>query len=52
MINIKGAIFCQIIKINEFFQFSPSIIFGNQKWNGAIPNFNINDEIKIKLIKL
>lgn len=33
----KGAIFCQVNKINEEFQLIPSITFGNQKWKGAIP---------------
>jgi len=33
-----------------FIQFNPSITFGNQKWNGAIPLFNINVEEKIKFI--
>lgn len=47
---IKGAIFCQVIKIKLFIQFSPSITFGNQKWKGAIPVFIINEEEIIKLI--
>lgn len=36
---IIGAIFCQVNKINLFIQFRPSIISGNQKCNGAAPNF-------------
>ena len=48
---IKGAIFCQVIKMKLFIQLNPSITFGNQKWNGAIPLFNINVEEKIKFIK-
>jgi len=47
---IKGAIFCQVIKIKLFIQFKPSITLGNQKWNGATPLFNINVEENIKLI--
>lgn len=31
-------------------QFKPSITIGNQKWNGAIPVFIINEEAKIILI--
>lgn len=48
---INGAIFCQVIRIKLLIQFKPSITLGNQKWNGAIPLFNINVEEKIKLIK-
>jgi hypothetical protein len=29
--KIIGAIFCQVIKINLFIQFNPSITLGNQK---------------------
>lgn len=50
--KIKGAIFCQVIKIKLFIQFKPSITLGNQKWKGAIPLFIIKEEAKIKLIKL
>ena len=42
IINIIGAIFCQVSRIKELFQFKPSITSGNQKWNGAAPNFVIN----------
>jgi hypothetical protein len=28
---IKGAIFCQVIKIKLFIQFNPSVTLGNQK---------------------
>lgn len=37
IIKIIGAIFCQVNIINEFTQFKPSIISGNQKWKGAAP---------------
>lgn len=43
-INIKGAIFCQVIKINLLNQDNPSITLGNQKWKGATPNFIIKEE--------
>lgn len=39
-INIRGAIFCQVIKVNELIQVKPSITVGNQKWKGAAPLFN------------
>lgn len=46
-----GEIFCQVIKIKQFNQDNPSIILGNQKWNGTEPIFNIKDElIKIEII--
>jgi len=32
-----GAIFCQINIIMQFIHLKPSIISGNQKWNGAVP---------------
>lgn len=48
---IKGATFCQVIKIKLLIQFNPSITFGNQKWKGAIPLFNINVEEIIILNK-
>lgn len=36
---VIGAIFCQVIIIIELSQVNPSIISGNQKWNGAAPIF-------------
>lgn len=39
---IRGANFCHVIKIKLLYQFKLSITFGNQKWKGAAPNFNIN----------
>jgi hypothetical protein len=39
MINIIGAIFCHVIKSAAVGQGSLFIIEGNQKWNGAAPNF-------------
>lgn len=50
--SIRGAIFCQVKIINELIQFRPSITLGNQKWKGAMPLFNIKEEIKLKLINL
>lgn len=38
-IRDSGAIFCQVIRIREFFQFNPSMIFVNQKCRGGAPNF-------------
>lgn len=54
-ISIKGAIFCQVIKINLLIQFNPSITPGNQKWKGAAPLFNnkvdkINKSLKLLFI--
>lgn len=47
-----GVIFCQDIKIKQFNQDIPSIIFGNQKWKGADPIFIIIEElIKIEIKK-
>lgn len=43
-----GVIFCQVIKIKQINQDNPSIILGNQKWNGADPIF-INNEELIKI---
>lgn len=51
---IKGAIFCQVIKIILELHIRPSITLGNQKWKGAAPVFiNIAEVIKIivRLIK-
>lgn len=36
---IIGATFCQVNRIIQLDQFIPSIISGNQKWNGAVPIF-------------
>ena len=49
-----GVIFCQVIKIKQFNQERPSIIFGNQKWNGVDPIFIKREElikIEIKLFQ-
>jgi len=47
--KIKGAIFCQVnIKV-AWNQEMNSIIWGNQKWNGAIPAF-IERAIVIKIL--
>jgi len=51
-INIKGAIFCQVIKIKLLIQLSPSITPGNQKWKGAAPLFSNKVDKINKLLKL
>lgn len=45
---IKGANFCHVNINKELFHESPSKIFGNQKWKGAAPNFNIIVKLIIK----
>lgn len=47
-----GVIFCHVIKIKQFIQDNPSIIWGNQKWNGAAPIFINKEELIIILNKL
>lgn len=37
---IKGANFCQVARIIQVNQDIDVITEGNQKWNGAIPNFS------------
>jgi len=37
--RIKGAIFCQVSIKVAWNHETNSIIWGNQKWNGAIPAF-------------
>lgn len=44
IIKIIGAIFCQVKRMRELFQFNPEITSGNQKWNGAIPNLIKSEE--------
>lgn len=39
LIKTKGAIFCHTIIIKHIIQFNDFIIWGNQKWKGAIPDF-------------
>jgi hypothetical protein len=48
---IKGIIFCRVKIIKQILHFCPSITSGNQKWNGADPNF-INREELIIIVKL
>lgn len=48
---IIGAIFCHVSIIKVFNQVKPSIISGNQKWNGAAPIFNKSAEFNIKFIE-
>lgn len=40
--NIIGAIFCHVIKIKFSIHLKLLMTSGNQLWNGAAPNFNIN----------
>lgn len=47
--NTMGLSFCQVSMIMAFNQFNPSIISGNQKWNGAAPILMNNEVLKIKL---
>lgn len=49
--RIIGAIFCQVNITNLIIQFKPSIISGNQKWNGAAPILVKSAEF-IKIIKI
>ena len=49
IINIKGAIFCQVNIINSWKLLKYSTITGNQKWKGEAPNFN-NKAININLL--
>lgn len=49
IIRAIGASFCHVNIINAFVQFKPSIISGNQKWNGAAPIFVNRAELKINL---
>lgn len=47
---IIGAIFCHVNIIKLVIQFKPSIISGNQKWNGAAPIL-VKRDIFIIIIK-
>lgn len=47
--KVKGAIFWTVDSKYTWGHVSPSITWGNQKWNGALPIFN-NKENKIKVI--
>lgn len=47
-----GVIFCHVIKIKLLNHDIPSIILGNQKWNGADPIFINKEELIIIEIKL
>lgn len=50
--KIIGASFWIEDNKNTWGQFKPSITWGNQKWNGALANFNKRaKKIKIYLIK-
>lgn len=48
---IIGPIFCQVNNIKHLIHSSPLITSGNQKWNGAIPNFINNAENVILYVK-
>jgi len=52
MTKTIGVIFCHVNKIKQLIQFNPSITSGNQKWNGAIPIFVSNAELKMIIIEL
>ena len=43
----RGANFCQVVKIIQDTHDIEVITEGNQKWNGAIPNFSKMADIKI-----
>ncbi len=45
---INGASFCQVVKIMQDIHDMEVITDGNQKWNGAIPNFSSMADISIK----
>lgn len=49
--KIIGAIFCHVNIIKIFIQDNPSIISGNQKWNGAAPILIRNEVFIINIIK-
>jgi len=49
VIIISGAIFCQEIKIPLLNHLDLIITWGNQKWNGAIPDL-IKSEIIISIL--
>jgi hypothetical protein len=51
VINIKGAIFCQVIIIKHLAIVTDSVTWGNQAWNGAIPALIARDK-KITILKL
>lgn len=51
MIIIIGAIFCQVNKIRQLVQSSPSITSGNQEWKGAAPSLVKRAEFRIIIIK-
>lgn len=42
-INIRGAIFCHVIKIKLLIHESPSITLGNHQCRGAVPLFRSSD---------
>jgi len=44
---VSGASFCQVAKIIQDSQDREVITGGNQKWNGAMPNFNMMADIRI-----
>jgi len=48
---INGASFCHDARIEQEIHDSEVITEGNQKWNGAIPSFNIIADISRRFIK-
>lgn len=51
---VIGISFCHVDKTKQIFQDNEDIIFGNQKWNGAIPSLIIILDIRIveEIIKI
>lgn len=52
IMTIIGAIFCHVSIMKLFIHVNPSMISGNQKWNGALPIFIIKAESNIIIIQL
>ena len=44
-----GATFCQVARIKQFNQDNCSMVFGNQKWQGAAPSLINKEEVSKKL---
>lgn len=47
---VSGASFCHVVRIIHMNHEIDVITDGNQKWNGAIPSFNIIADIRIKFM--
>jgi len=50
--RIIGAIFCKVARIMQLPQLRPSMVGGNQKWNGAAPSFIRREITTIEEIKM